>query len=57
MFIQITDVNEIRNLPESTRVKVNGKIKTIGDYADLVVAGTPLLEALAHLGQSVQVEK
>jgi hypothetical protein len=57
MFVQIENTSELHGLPAGTRIRVNGVEKTIGDYADLVVAGTPLLEAMAMLGQSIQIEK
>jgi hypothetical protein len=55
--MRVTDVRQLQNLSASTRLKVNGRPKTAGDYAGLVVAGgTPLLEALALLGQTVEIE-
>lgn len=57
MFVRVESVSELAGLAPATRIKVNGREHTVEDYDGLVVAGTPLLEVLAVLGHSVEVER
>lgn len=51
---RVTTVAELRDLPPDAPIRVNGKEKTVGNYANLYVTDTPLLEAVLLLDQSVE---
>ena len=52
---QITSLAELRALAPETVIRINGKDHVVSDYSNLVVAGTPLLEAMLSLGHRISV--
>ena len=55
-FVEVTNTSQLYGPPE-TRIRISGKIKTLGDYAGLTCGGTPILVVMATLGRSIEIEE
>jgi hypothetical protein len=53
---KVETLAELRALPTESEIRVNGSVRWVFQYANLMVAGTPLLEAIFALGHGIEVE-